>query len=329
MKILFLKIGKRTGAEQDKIEMACEKLNRESMVEIEINSVEVLNVAPKFETTDFPQGKLSFLSGETMYSILNKVDETSIAPIVVFITEPPVGLNLANFCYKMLNKYGVVCCSVVSDGAMEHYIYHELVHSIHEYLSRKGIPLPDTQDPEVAVLGKDSTTPEHQAIVKKNLEDCLPYLDKVSWEPTQWKSTFTLLSSLIAIASRLVALVALKRKDWRKYAYEQAIKAGVDARVLVAVIEAESGFQIDAENINRDKNGKIVSLDYGICQINDYWTIGSNSQAAMKGEYYFPSEEYVVSNPDKCIDWMIQQWLKGRQNDWIAYKTGAYKKYMK
>jgi hypothetical protein len=49
----------------------------------------------------------------------------------------------------------------------------------------------------------------------------------------------------------------------------------------------------------------------------------------MKNEYYFPSPEYVIQNPEKCIEWMAQQWQKGRANDWISYKSGAYKKYIK
>lgn len=320
MRITFIKLGELTDDEKYKIGLGCQKLAKEAMCPIDIQMLSN-STTPIFEATDFLQGKLKFLSGNTIVPLLNKIDEQYIAPIVVFITEPQDGL--ANFCYKMINKYGVVCCSVVSDWALQDYIYHELVHACHEWIRRQGIDLPDTQDQEIAVLGKDASTPEHQAIVKKNLDDCLPYMKSVSWEPKQWQSQFSILAKLIELAGRLVNLVSLRRKDWKSYAREQAIKYGINADILCAVIMAESGFRIDAENKNTDG-----SIDYGICQINSAWWIGSNCKSALNGEFYFVSPDWVISNPQYCIDWMVQQWVKGRQNDWWAYKNGSYKKYL-
>ena len=85
---------------------------------------------------------------------------------------------MANICYKLLREYDIVNCSVVSDKSLEHYIVHELSHAIHELLLRQGISLPDTQDQDIMKAGSpDATRPEHKAIVKQNLLDCLPYIN--------------------------------------------------------------------------------------------------------------------------------------------------------
>ncbi len=89
--------------------------------------------------------------------------------------------------------------------------------------------------------------------------------------------------------------------------------------VITAVIQAESGFKNTAVNYNR-LNGRLLSTDWGICQINDYWHIGPKKT--------FPSVDYVIQNPDKVVQFMIQMLKAGKLNLWVAYSTGAYKKYM-
>mgnify|MGYP001602480075 CR=1 FL=1 len=93
-----------------------------------------------------------------------------------------------------------------------------------------------------------------------------------------------------------------------------------ETKIICAVIQVESGFDPRAKNENKNSQGRVVSTDWGIAQINDYYWIGSNKT--------FPSVEYVLENPEKCVRWMVKQWKLGHQNWWIAYKNGSYKKYL-
>lgn len=92
-----------------------------------------------------------------------------------------------------------------------------------------------------------------------------------------------------------------------------------DKNVITACIEQESAFKNWVTNENK-RNGKVVSTDWGICQINDYWHIGPGKS--------FPSVEYVVGNPDIVIRFMIRMMKAGKLGLWVSYSTGAYKKYM-
>lgn len=89
-----------------------------------------------------------------------------------------------------------------------------------------------------------------------------------------------------------------------------------DKELLCRVINAESGFNIKAINVNRDKNGNPLSTDYGICQINDYYHIGPGKN--------FKSVEEVLGEPEKSVRFMIKMFKAGKLNLWIAYKSGAY-----
>jgi len=136
MKILFVKIGgKMTDDEKTKIQNSCLDLYK-NYLNYEMATIQSVTTSfdgePVFETTDFPQGRLSFLSGRTIMSVIDKVDTKDIAPIIVWVVDPQPQLTMANICYKLLNKYGIVYCSVISDNSMEHYIVHELVHAMHE-----------------------------------------------------------------------------------------------------------------------------------------------------------------------------------------------------
>lgn len=90
--------------------------------------------------------------------------------------------------------------------------------------------------------------------------------------------------------------------------------------LICAVIQAESGFKNSAKLENKRANGTVWSTDWGICQINDYYHVGVGKK--------FPSVKYMLDNPDKCVKWMIQMYKQGKLSMWVAYKSGAYKKYM-
>ncbi len=90
--------------------------------------------------------------------------------------------------------------------------------------------------------------------------------------------------------------------------------------VICAVIMGESEFYNNAKNYNRNSKGEITSTDFGICQINDRWHIGPNKD--------FPSVEYVLANPDKCVRWMCRMFQIGHINAWVAYTNGSYKQHL-
>lgn len=89
--------------------------------------------------------------------------------------------------------------------------------------------------------------------------------------------------------------------------------------LLCAVIMTESHFDPNAIHENK-KDGVIISTDYGICQINDYYWIGRGK--------YFASKEEVLNHPEKGIRFMIEQYKKGKLNYWSAYNNLSYKKYL-
>jgi hypothetical protein len=89
---------------------------------------------------------------------------------------------------------------------------------------------------------------------------------------------------------------------------------------IFATIQCESGFNPRAKNENRFADGRVASTDWGICQINDHYHIGPGKS--------FPSVEYVLNNPEACVDWMCKQWKAGRANWWICYRDGYYKRHL-
>jgi hypothetical protein len=92
-----------------------------------------------------------------------------------------------------------------------------------------------------------------------------------------------------------------------------------EKNLICAVIMGESGFKNTAKNENKI-NGKTVSIDWGLCQINDHYHIGEGKS--------FPSVDYVLKNPDKVVRWMIKQYKAGNLGWWICYRSGAYLRYL-
>src|SRR3990167_8590769 len=70
-------------------------------------------------------------------------------------------------------------------------------------------------------------------------------------------------------------------------------------------------FPFYAKNQKKEKNGKILSTDWGICQMNDYWYIGKNRPIATIRE--------AIENPEKCVRIMIKRYKEGGLRDWVCY----------
>lgn len=110
----------------------------------------------------------------------------------------------------------------------------------------------------------------------------------------------------------------------------------VNARHSVRVICDQEGFNVvDKDDISKTVhcesdynpncihpnivNGKVVSTDYGLCQINDYWHIGPGKD--------FPDKEYVLNNPEACFRWMCKMWKAGKGGLWVCKLKGLNEHY--
>ena len=92
-----------------------------------------------------------------------------------------------------------------------------------------------------------------------------------------------------------------------------------EKNVITACIQQESNFKNSAVGRNI-KDGKVVSTDWGICQINDYYHVGPGKR--------WSSVEQIVNNPEKAVRWMITLSKQGKLKLWVSFSSGAYKKYM-
>lgn len=91
--------------------------------------------------------------------------------------------------------------------------------------------------------------------------------------------------------------------------------------LLCACIYQESAFKNDAVCFNKDRNGRVWSRDIGLVQINTYFHIGVGKE--------FPSEEYVLAHPDKCVAWMAGILKRtGKLQPWSSYQSGAYRQWL-
>lgn len=96
--------------------------------------------------------------------------------------------------------------------------------------------------------------------------------------------------------------------------------------IICACIYQESGFYnylpngnpVEHRNLNED--GTVSSIDYGICQINDWFHIGEGKD--------FPSVAYVLDNPQEAVKYMIRMEQAGQLGLWSSYKSGAYRQWL-
>lgn len=95
----------------------------------------------------------------------------------------------------------------------------------------------------------------------------------------------------------------------------------VEKNLICACIYRESEFKNNAVCYNRDSQGNILSTDFGICQINSYYHCAPTGSP-------FPSPGYVVANPDKCAQYMIDCYRNGTLKMWVSYSSGAYAQFL-
>lgn len=100
---------------------------------------------------------------------------------------------------------------------------------------------------------------------------------------------------------------------------EEGLSPG-QKNLMSSVIHCESGYDVNCVHPNKSPTtGKVMSTDYGICQINDFYHIGPNKD--------FPTVDYVMHNPAACVRWMCKMVLAGKINLWVCYSRNLYKQY--
>lgn len=71
---------------------------------------------------------------------------------------------------------------------------------------------------------------------------------------------------------------------------------------------------------NKSVNGVLLSTDWGIAQINDYWHVEKYPD--------FSSSTDIMANPQKAVQFMIDAYKNGGLNQWVSYSSGAYQKWL-
>ncbi len=90
----------------------------------------------------------------------------------------------------------------------------------------------------------------------------------------------------------------------------------VDQKNLMSqVVHCESGYLTDIKHPNLDKDGRVASTDYGICQWNDYY----------HGKEISPDD--ALHDPEKAVRLMCKYVREGLITQWVCFTSGLYKEY--
>lgn len=88
-------------------------------------------------------------------------------------------------------------------------------------------------------------------------------------------------------------------------------------KIIRPCIYQESMFDNAAVNHNKNAAGTVLSTDWGICQINDYYH-------CLPTGTPFESSQYVVNHPTEAVQFMISMYQHGALKQWVSYSSGAY-----
>jgi len=143
-----------------------------------------------------------------------KLDSETVGAVCVICIDPSEKAN-CNYTFKDIDNLSVVPCLVVCDDTCEHYMRHEIIHSIFGYIKNIGnINLPDTQDPDLvgAGLSYNIMSPEAMEIERKNLQTCMPYLSLLNKKPVKFHLMVALYQMIITLLTTLLGLLKKKNK---------------------------------------------------------------------------------------------------------------------
>jgi hypothetical protein len=94
-----------------------------------------------------------------------------------------------------------------------------------------------------------------------------------------------------------------------------------EKNIICACIYQESRFNNNAKCYNKNSAGVTLSIDWGICQINDYYHIAPTGSP-------FASVAYVLANPKEVVEYMITMYKNGALKQWVSYSSDAYLQWL-
>ena len=210
--------------------------------------------------------------------------------------DPKIQKDLANWTFPSdlaSSVYTEIVYKSELVGLNGDVLIHETLHAMNRLLMFRKVYIIDTLD---------SGTPNEQVA---NLYKPL--------FPTMLRP-YSLLTKIARIKEEIAyfkALLAQKKTDeLSQMILRIADEEGVDGKVLLATIKAESGLNPNATNTNTDG-----STDKGLCQYNDR---------------VYPPIIYdeVVKDSEMSVRIMARRFKKGFMSDWSAWKNKSYLKYM-
>jgi soluble lytic murein transglycosylase-like protein len=122
---------------------------------------------------------------------------------------------------------------------------------------------------------------------------------------------------LIALCLGLLLMVSLPA---RAFCFEAAgARYRIDPRLLKAIAMQESGLNPKAINVNRDKQGRPLSTDYGVMQINSVHIPGLIRMGIIK------RPEDLLTNP--CLNVQTGAWILAKHLQVCGVNWGCLGSY--
>jgi len=205
--------------------------------------------------------------------------------------------NLANWTYPSDLNSSVFCEIVYRPdlvGLNGKVLIHETLHAFNRLLDFKGVRIIDTLD-------IDNNSDRIIGLYKP----LFPQMVK----PYSLFKQIGFVSELLAFFKNL--LKKKQRLDIERMIRRTANEAGIDEEDYetgLAVLKCESGLNPLA--ICHNKDG---TVDRGIAQFNSYW--------------YKQITDEQAYDPEKALP-LFWKYFTKRPNDWLCYKSGAYKKFL-
>ncbi len=152
------------------------------------------------------------------------------------------------------------------------------------------------------------------------------FISSVSWEQGRFKS-ISRIPKHEAVTIKLPKVPKSVDDKLVQFAYQQCMEHSVPYLLFFKLVELESGWDIYSTNYNRDKKGKVKSIDRGICQIN------SKNFVLFKNLYHSkdrtPESYNITESPYDNIEIGVKHLrdLYNEFSDWklaiIAYNCGG------
>ena len=103
----------------------------------------------------------------------------------------------------------------------------------------------------------------------------------------------------------------------QKNSFSQTIRCESGYNPTIVMFNCEKGF-VRSTAYNEAIHGAVLSKDVGLYQINTYWHIGPGKD--------FPSEDYVLQNPEACGRWAARV-FKSSPRVWVCFNKALYTQY--